>query len=259
MSDENTQAAPAEGQAAPAAPIGTSAQAFFETTLPDGKKETFASREDLDRAWRESYLRRSDYTRKTQEVGNQRKQLDQERKEFEEQLKAIQEQKKKYDTYSERLKNRPDVARRLEELASGVANPHDLLQVSKGYADEKVSALEKQLQELVKEREAEKFDRTMEETYRKLETEYEDFDRKSVEDLLQELSGGNVEALSRMAYFASRGMLSPAQVEQKLATAREKKKASGMPKSGSTPQSKGKNYKSVDEALEAALRDVGDT
>jgi hypothetical protein len=225
--------------------------------LPDGKVEAFKTRDDLERSWKDSYFRRSDYTRKTQEVAKRMKELDDRNKKFEDEMKAFQQAKSKYDTWGERLKNRPDVARQLEALAGRSASPDDLLSVSKGYADEKVSTIEKQLKELMSEREAEKLDRSLKDTYGRLKQEFEDFDEGSVESMLAELSDGNVEALARMAYFAGKGQVSPAQAEKRIAQNLQKKATAGMPRSGSAPVTQARTFKTVAEARDAALKDAG--
>jgi hypothetical protein len=70
MADETTDVAPDLGQGTP---DSTEQPApYFEATSPDGKKETYATRGDLEKAWKDSYMRTSDYTRKTQEVARQR-------------------------------------------------------------------------------------------------------------------------------------------------------------------------------------------
>lgn len=259
MADNDT-AAPAPGQGAPAAPQQTGTTApFFSFTGPDGKAETFATREDLDRAWKDSYFRRSDYIRKTQELGNLRKQHEQERKEFEEQLKALQKEKERYERYNQGLLRRPDVARQLESLAAGgLSSPQDLRQSLMDQVQELLNPIKSEIDTWKKEREAEKLDRGLQEAYRKIAEEFPDFDQKAVEDLLYELSNGDShEPLVRLAHFAARGMLSPAQAEQRAAQARERKAAGGMPPSGSAPKAKGNGaYRTVDEALEAAMKDM---
>jgi len=247
---------PVEGQVegAPAVPDTP----YFSYKYPDGKEESYATREELAKGWREHSLRRSDYTKKTQELAAERQKHEQMLKAFEDEKKGFQKSKGRYDEWDEILRARPELRRRLEQLSVTGASPDEVFERSKGYADEKLTALEQKIQQLEEERAAERQERELDKGFDEIEQEFPDMDRTAMREALMNLGSGETLPLLRTLYHAIKGQSGPAEVEKKLAVAREKKAQAAVPSGGGgTVKTKEQTFKSLDEAKLAALRDSG--
>jgi hypothetical protein len=256
MANEKAVAAPEEGQVAP---DSTEQPApYFEFTPPGGKPEVYATKDELAKAYKDSFMRTSDYTRKTQEVAKQRQEHEQRTKDFEEQQKLFAKSKSQYDEWDRMLKARPQVARQLMQLGQAPAAPGEVFQRAQGYVDEKYKALEDKLTALEKEREAERFNRELEGSIQNLSGEFKDFDRDAVLALLNEVSNGDTSTLLKHLYFSHKGQKSPVEAEKKVLEGIEKKRQAGIvPSSKATPPSNGKAPKSIKEARAMLLAEAG--
>jgi hypothetical protein len=255
---------PAAGQADTSAPIqnsnaqvDTAPEPFYVYKGPKGE-EKYSSRDELDKFMREDALRRSDYTRKTQEVANYRKQFDQERSKFTEEQKAFLEAKKRYDQWDQTLRTRPDIYKQLEQMTQTPPDAASVFDRSREYADGKTKELADRLEALEQEREKERTNREMEEVMGKMEKEFPDFKRDSVLEWLDTMKDGNTESLVRALHFASVGKNTPLETEKKMVEKLQKKATAGIvPGKGVAPGGK-QAYKTHDLAAQAALRDLGE-
>lgn len=259
MADEKTAAAPTTGQVAPDSAVAEQAAPYFEYTPPGGKPEVYATKDDLAKAYKESFFRQSDYTRKAQEVAKQRQEHEKAVKDFEEQQKMFAQTKAKYDQWDNILKSRPQVAQQLMRMGQMPAAPGEVFERAQGYTDEKYKALEDKLAAIEKEREAERFQRELDSNMDKLSGEFKDFDRETVMHLLNEVSSGDTATLLRHLYFASKGSQPPVEVEKKVLDGIERKRQAGIvPSSKATPPSNTKPAKSIREAKERMLAELGE-
>lgn len=265
MPEENTSVPTTGGQdvSAPAPVSAPAGQASSQASEPfysyKGVKgdEVYHTKEELDKAMRENFLRQSDYTRKTQEISNYRKQFEDERKKFSEEQKAFLQSRQKYDQWDQLLKTRPDVYQQLERLASGPPDPSAVFERSKGYADEKTQELVARLEAIEKEREEERTKRELDEIFSKKSTQYEDFDKDGVMEMLELLKDGNTEPLVDVLHWARKGRMNPLETEKKITEKLQKKADAGLvPGRSAAPKGK-PQYSSIDEAAQAALRAVG--
>ena len=261
MSDV-TQAAPATGTSEPSAPIANSnvgvesAAPFYVYSGPKGE-EKYSSKDELDKFMREHALRQSDYTRKTQELANYRKQFEQERGKFSEEQKAFLEAKKRYDQWDQTLRSRPDIYQQLERMAGAPPDPAAVFDRSKEYADEKTRELVERLEALEREREEERTNREMEDTFSRMGEKYQDFNRDSILEWLDTLKDGKTEPLIEALYYAAKGRTAPLETEKRITEKLQKKQSAAIAPGkgvavGGTPK-----FKSIDEAAQAAMRDLG--
>ena len=258
---EETQVAPDTGTSAPApAPAGqapSQAPEPFYTYKGVKGDEVYNTREDMDKAMRDNFLRQSDYTRKTQEVASFKKQIEEERKKFQEEQKAFLTSRQKYDQWDQLLKARPDVYSQLERMASAPPDPSAVFDRSKQYADEKTQELMERLETLEKEREEERTRRELDEIFEKKGKEYPDFDRDGVMEMLELLKDGQTEPLVDVLHYARKGRMNPVEMEKKVVEKLQKKADAGLvPGKSAAPQGKTK-FASVDEAAQAAQRALG--
>lgn len=245
-SGQDTQA-PVTGQAV------TTNEPFYTYKGASGE-ESYASREDLDKAMRENFLRQSDYTRKTQEVAKLRKQHEEERKRFEEEQKAFQQSRSRYDEWDRLLKSRPDVYRQLEQLAGAPPDPSVAYERSTQYADEKTRELAERIEAMEKQYEEEKSRREMDEIFGKLGKEYEDFDQTAVLEMLETLKDGQTEPLIRALYLANKGRANPLDTEKKVVEKLQKKAEAKVTPGKSAASPNTALPKTLDERAQAAQR-----
>lgn len=264
MADE-TSAAP-QGQATPT-PAQAASEAladkghdepFFSTQGVDGKPQVFKTKDELAKAWKESGLMRSDYTRKTQELAKLRQAFDEERKKFQSERDEYDKKvRTKYDGYDQILKTRPDIMRQLDQMAQGPATPDAVFDRARSYADERAEKLAQELEEIKAQLEEQKTQRELEEIFTRKTGEYEDFDKEVILNQLQNLSSGEAEPLVDLLYWANKGRQNPLKVEERIKENLEKKASAGMvPSKGSAPI-KQQKFNTLTEAHQQALADAG--
>uniref|UniRef100_A0A6M3LLH5 Uncharacterized protein n=1 Tax=viral metagenome TaxID=1070528 RepID=A0A6M3LLH5_9ZZZZ len=233
---------------------------FFEDVLPDGSKRTFASKDELAKEWKNSYLRQSDYTKKTQEIASTRKQIEDERKKFADEQKAFLDNRKRYDEWDRLLKSRPDIYQQLERAATSPADPSVAYDRAKEYADGTTGKLQERLEALEKRLEEENTKKELESEMSALKEKYPDFDEPEVMARLEYLSDGKTGPLLELLHWAVKGQKSPAQIEQKITESLKKKSQAGMVSTkGAGTTTSNKAYRNTDEAREAAMRELGVT
>ena len=261
MSDVQ-QAVPVDAGQAAAAPVSTGqamGQEFYRFEFPDGKEKIEAkSKEDLDKVFKDHYLRTQDYTRKTQTLAEFRKQVEKEREDMKKQREDLERKAREYTDYDWMVKNRPDVYKQLQKYASAPPSPDVAVERAQQYADEKYKALESKLTEFETWKQEQDLQRQRGELMTRLRGEYPDYpDDSSVDEILGELGSGDLEKVLRFVYHAHKGKQNPLEVERKLAGAQKgKADARLMPPSGSTVEPK-KVYKNLDEAAEDAKKLLG--
>jgi len=258
MSDvTNTPVESGQGVSAPVeAGQAVQSEPFYTYKGATGE-EVYKSREELDKAMRESFLRQSDYTRKTQEVAKYRKQFDEDRKKFDEDRKTFSQSRSKYDEWDKLLKSRPDIYSQLERLAGSPPDAGVAFDRSKEYADEKTRELAERIEAMEAQYNEEKNRREMDEVFGRMKEEYPDFDQTSVLEMLETLKDGQTEPLIRALYLANKGRANPVEAEKKVVEKLQKKAEAGLVP-GKSAAPKGDTLpNSIQERAQAALRAVG--
>jgi len=245
------QVAAPEGQAAPA-PADTTGQAepFFKY-----EDQVFNTREDLEKAWKDSYFRQEDYTQKSQANAQLRKQFESKMKELEDREKKHAEKVKEYEHYDRFLETNPHVKQQLQRLLQQPQSPEVVYQRAESLVNDKTGELEKKLQEFEEWKHQQEIDREKQEAFSKLSGEYPDFDPNGIEERLTSLQEAKFEDLARILYHAGKGEQSPLKVEQTITDKLKKKGETKTPASQGSPPSDEKKFKSLEEARNAALRD----
>lgn len=233
----------AEGQAYEA----PEPEPFF--SVKDGDKDVvFKTKDELQKAWKESHFRRSDYTKKTQELSQLRKQFEQRQKELEDKAKEFE----KYDKF---VQQRPDLYKRLQQELSRPPSGEVAYERSTKYVDEQVESLKKELEEFKGWKETQEREREKQEVYSKLREQYEDFDPDSIESFMQEVQEGGMPGVYEAFYHAMKGRENPIKTEQKIAENFKKKQKASTP-GGGMPSKSGYTPKSLDEAHNLALSEL---
>lgn len=247
--------APAEvGQAEP-----EQAEPFFRYKHDDGEEMIFNNQDELSKTFREGLLRHRDYTKKTQELAEQRKAFESEQQQKQAEWAQFLEMKQKYDKYDQFLRQNPQIAQELQRRMSGAQGQGRV-----------PPELQQQIEELKQwKEEREKRDQEMqnreqrraaqEKAHELLSGRYPDYDRKAVEEMIAQLEqtppGDEELAYLELLHLAAKGRRTPAELEEQMAERLQKKKNSHspMPSGQSAPQGGKRTFKNLDEAAKAAL------
>lgn len=250
--ESSAQAEPSTGQAVG---TGQAAEPFFSYSRYDGTKDEFASKDELAKAWRDSYLRQQDYTKKTQSHAEERKKYEAERKAFEDERKQFQERAKQYQAWDRQLKARPDLERQLAALAGQGPVNHEGIG---NLVDERTKELAAKIEAMEKRDQERESALQTQKAYESVQAELgEWFNKDAVDEMMQAVDGNDPVAIIRLAALAAIGRNSmsgpgPVQPQASAAIKQEKGKAR-LVSSGSVPQPK--DFKDTRDAHQAAMRE----
>ena len=248
MADE-VVATPVEEQGAPA-PEGQ-AEPYFSYDYPDGEKVSYATKEELAAGYKDSYFRTKDYTRKSQENARYRKQYEDRMKELDDREKSHKEREREWEQRDKFIKSRPDVYKQIGQLMQRPASPEE-------FVNEKYSALEKEIEDMKSWRKEQELNRETDALFSQMQGKYEDFDPDMVREQINLLSESGLDSLVETIYYANKGRVSPAQMQQKVAeNLAKKKKAAVMPGKGAPVPIPEDVPDSIDAARDRALKDAG--
>lgn len=247
-------AAPDPGQAVPA-PVEGPGQAVSWSPITLGD-QTFNTREDLEKAWKDSHFRQDDYTKKSQANAQLRKHFEKKLKELEDREKQHGEKVKEYETYDRFLDANPHVKQQLQRLLQQPQSPEVVFQRAESLVNDKTGELEKKLEEFEEWKRQQEIEQEKRLAYEKLGQEFPDFSSESIEERIAQLQDANFEALARLVYHAGQGEQSPLKVEQQITDKLKQKGGVKTPPPKGSPPSDEKKFKSIDEANVAALRDA---
>jgi len=255
MAEPVIQATPEPGQVE--VPPVAGGEAYFGYTYPDGKVDNYATKEDLTKAWRDSHLRQSDYTRKTQDLAKERETHLKEIDDFKSQIKAFQELKSKYDGYDTFLTNRPDVRQALERQYSQTS-PDTVLDVSKKYTDDGKQELTDRLEKLEGMLQGQAEERELSGVFDSMEQKYgENFDRTAVRESLEHLSNGDTLPLVEMLHYATLGRQNAVEFQERMAESAKTKKQAAMVPPGTPVPPVEETFDGVNDARQQAMKDAG--
>jgi hypothetical protein len=252
-----TSGAPEEGQ-------GTEVEEspFFTYEHDDGEVYNFKSPDELKSHFRDGLLRHSDYTRKTQELANERKKFEQERERHNAEKTASLQAYSQWSKIDQKYKSDPAFRQALQEAYRKSQNGNGNLD---SVIQQKLAPVEKKLSEWERQREKEQRKRQEQEEQEKafslLEKSIDGFERKAVQDELKRLQqlppGESTRALFELLHYAMKGRVTPAEMEKQFAE-RQRRNSQARPPmspSGASPRSQ-KTFKNFREAREAALKDT---
>jgi hypothetical protein len=221
----------------------TSDAAFLEYAWEDGTKESFQTKEDALRYFREGTLRHRDYTKKTQEVAKQREAQTKREKELEQTAQEILARKAKIDPLDKFLTDRPDIA---DYIAKQMRNPSSDAQqeLVKKMIEESVKPLQEKLTEAEKWKKDQETATRRDSLFTHLGTQYPDFNREAIEKRIAELDqvpeGDEERSFIELVYLAEKARnpnASPAKIEEKVmdSLAAKAKKQSPVPSMNAAP------------------------
>jgi vacuolar-type H+-ATPase subunit I/STV1 len=231
-------------------------QPFFSYKNAEGKEEVYNSKEDLEKAYKESYFRTKDYTQKTQNHAREVEKYKKEREAWEKERSDFQKMKEQYDGWDKALKSRPDIQQILTRAATTPMGPQSVYDRSTQYVDEKYGSLSKELEDLKAFKQQYETERERDSIYKEMQAIDPNFDSTKVSSVLEELSTGELRPLIKILWDAVRGRESPAKVEAKIKKNLEGKAAAPLIPGSGKPSAEVK-YRTPREAHDAALASLG--
>ena len=235
--------------------IGGSQEPFFGYTFPDGTQKNWASKEELSKAFRDSYFREKDYYGKTQSLAEMRKQYESQSADIAKQKESIERDRKEYDDFQWMVKNRPDVYEYLQKQSRTPASPDVAYTRAQKYADEQLGELKKEIKELKDAQLNRELESTRDSVYATMEKQFPNFDRQRVSDLLDEIGSGDLEKIVRVLYHADSGMRGAQSADRRIAETGAEKAAAQLTPSGGSGRAERATPKSLDEAAKLAERE----
>jgi hypothetical protein len=258
-----------EGQGEPAPAEGGQGEPVATAKIPSAKQsvsesyfykhpetgDAFKTKEELNKAWKQSYMMRSDYSKKTADLSGQKKQHEQDRQTLEKERREWQEQmkrdKEEMATYDKIIRQNPKLYPYLKQLRDQGNSGFDQSAIEK-LIDQKYGDKFKKIEQW----ENENYAKTQqEEAFNKMALMYEDFDKDSVQKSYDELlSANSIDALMEILHYAHKGRSYDPVGEQREFTQKLQKKQAGklVSSEGSKAGGKPKAFRSIDEARMAA-------
>ena len=231
---------------------------FFEWDAPDGSKVNFTKKDELAGYLRDGTLRHQDYTKKTQSLSEERKKFESEREQFMKEQQSGQQRDSTIQKMDAFLKSRPDVEQYiLQQMRSPSAA--NLQELSKKTVDESVSPLQKKLDELENWKKGQETAAQRQHAYEMLQKQYPDFDPEAVQSMIDQYTnlapGDEMRAMAELIYYAQKGKMSPAELEQQMAENLRKKGSVPSVTSGSRQVGGKATPKTLDEAAALAKQE----
>jgi hypothetical protein len=152
---------------------------------------------------------------------------------------------------------RPDIQRQLEQLIDQPESPSVAFERSRGYVDEKAQELQSKVEAIEKQLAEANSKKEIEEAFANLKSKYSDADEAAIMEQLSLLSGGEINPLLEQLYFARKGQLSPAQVEQRVVENLQRKEAAKMVPASAAHKAAPPKFKTTDEGRAQAFKDFG--
>lgn len=238
-----------------------SAEVFFDydygVDKDDGSplKGSFKTKEELANAFRENFFRRSDYTKKTTALAEERKLIDKQKEEYaakETALLRMQEQQKELDAMVKRL-SQPQYQRLLRELQQDRNTDPRMAELLE-WRQKEEARVKQEAEERKKAEEQDKFLKSLESGSAYLKGLYPDFDQEKViaeiKAMQEEPESEQLLRLMRYAHYGLAHNAAPAKPAKPSPLGGQSATTGG----GGTAAFKGAN---LDEARTRAMKELG--
>jgi len=228
---------------------GSSGSAFF--TSPDGR--AYASPDELAKDWKESYLRREDYTRKTMEHAETRKKFEKEREDFKKEQDRIEALKDEYGKFDKMVRSRPDVYAEMKQRLQRGPSTETFAQSLEQQIEEKYGGKFKEFEEYIRNQQAQA---ERDKAFKTVKEKYADMDEDLVMNMLEEISSGDFSTLVEKLHLAVKGgSVNPTTVAKKLAQRVAGNRGAGLPGGSGQPVPDNQGApKTIDEARDRLMR-----
>lgn len=193
---------------------------IFEYEWEDGEKQRFGNTDELKDFFRGGVLRHKDYTKKAQEISEQRKAVEAERKRFENEYNSFQELKNQYTKYDRLISDL--TPQEFERLVNEVRR-------ARGGATNPVFQRMSQIEQMVKqrdekdeqERQRTELEKRREKVYTDLAKELDGFSAEEVRKGIQSFSelppGEEIREIAKLVHYAGIGRKRASEMARTLA------------------------------------------
>jgi len=231
----------------------------FEYEWEDGTKESYATEEDFKRAWRDGRLRHKDYTKKTQELAEQRKAFDQERQKLEQVAGEARKLHGQWKPVDDWLKSRPDVS---DYIVKNMRNPTPdaIAEQVRAPINQELEQTKSQLQQLMEWKQKREEEEKKQQIYDHLSKQYEDFSPEEIEEELNRFNESPDEddpmKMAELLYWARKGRAVPRKVGETVVAgpAGTSRKMPPVPSAKAMREAPEEKPKSLREAAEIYKR-----
>ena len=244
---EEIEGTPAEQAGQGAATPEGQGQPFFEVDY-DGRHLSFNDPDELKKTFNDSVMMQNRFTQKTQELSDMRKSFEQQQAEFKDYEKRVRDEFKQFDNL---VQTRPDLYQHLKSELARPAGPDVAYQRAVQHADEKLSETEKRLADFEQWRAELESEKEKQAAISELRTQYPDLDERALDEIMNRMASGGVRGILETAYLAHKGSMDPAKLQERIARAQAEQQQSRVVSGKSSTPAQSKEYKSIDEAMEA--------
>jgi len=229
--------------------MGVAPAPFFEIEDSKGKKYSFKDAEDLKQQFSRFGMLQSDYSRKTAEHARTVEEFAGQRKKTEESWERINKMNKF-------LGENPHVYRQLQQAMQRGTTGDVAVEKARAMMQEGNKELMGQIEELRKWKEKQEFSERRNSIYENMKRRYADFDPQHIQQMMDGIDPNDMESIVDLLYHANRGEMTPEQ-RARMADAQRMKQQSRMVSNSGGGAVPIKSAKSLDEAYEMAMREVG--
>ena len=223
MADLDQSSAPMETAEA-TTPEGRAEESFFDA--PDGT--SYGSQDELREAWA-NFIPKSEYTKKTQTLAQERAQFQQQQRAWEADRAKQQDRFKRseeYEMFDKFVNSRPDAYQRWKKEIEQGATANDVREQLKSDFESQYGAKLKELEDWRQQQEAEA---QRQRIFGSLKSKYSDFDETSMNEMLGSLSQGDPEAIAEALYWSQRGRKSQTEIAEEISEGQRENAEAGLP------------------------------
>ena len=217
-------------------------------------ESVFKTREDLDKAFKDSVMMRKDYTQKTQSLSQQWQQLDQRKQELADLQRKQEAEIAEYKLYRDTFNNRPDIKQKLSEYVKQVPSPDVAVERAQGYTDDQLKAYEERIAKLEGDAQEREYQTQLDGIFNDLSGDFPDLDQDAVRKTLQGLGQEEnlLPTLARLAAQANKFESAPQAVEAAKVKLTQRGEADLVPPSSREAPAEPDAPVSIEEAAETA-------
>jgi hypothetical protein len=212
---------------------------------------SFATKEELDKAMRESFMMQSSFTKKSQAHAQEKANWEKQRDAEDVRLKALRDE---YQQFQRLIDERPDVYREMQQRLAQGPSPSSQMAAMKALFEKEYGP---QMAEFKSWKAQQETLRERDDAFTQLAGKYKDFDSEAVNKAFEELTQAGILELAEMLYFSLKGKVDPVEMQKRISDDLARKKGAGLIPPAPASKKDAKIPDSFDQAEHEALMAVG--
>lgn len=241
-----TPGEPGQGAIAPGEPGQGAPEPFYVY-----EDQSYATKEELDTAMRDSFMMQSTFTKKNQthaqDVANWNKQKEAEEARF----KGLSDE---YQQFQRLIDERPDVYKEMQRRLAQGPSPSSQMEAMKALFEKEYGP---QMAEFKSWKAQQETLRERDDAFGQLAKKYEDFNSEAVNKAFEELTQAGILELAEMLYFSLKGKVDPVEMQKRISDDLARKKGVGLIPPGPAGKKTEKIPGSFEEAESRAYEVIG--